>query len=120
MEFMFLVGLSFVIIFVFSVSILAKLEDSGDAKAEKIAKEVALSLQRELTIASAVQDGYSREVALSGSMDAINYTLSTTGDFLTVTTDEAFYTVRLPEADGQFRTGNNTITKEAGEIHVLN
>lgn len=110
-EFLLLVGVVFfamVILVAAFYSNIAKLRGERDFF---VAKDTAFIIQNELVLANQVEDGYSRSFFLPERLDGQQYSLTTSNNSLTITTQKASYSVRIPQVEGTIAKGMNNITK---------
>jgi hypothetical protein len=118
-EFLLLVGVVFfavVILVAASYSNIAKLREERDFL---ITRDTAFVVQNELVLANVVEDGYSRSFLVPDELDGQQYSMMIVGNSLTVSTQKASYSVRIPSVQGTIAKGWNNLTKE-GNVVVLN
>ena len=113
-----MVGLAFLIAIAFEIASLDHLNDFRAQKEGEAVKDLALKLQKELLIATSVEDGYVRIFNLPEKLDSINYTLMMQNYTLVVESKKGFYLVSLPRAVGNFTKGTNKINKTGGVIYI--
>lgn len=117
-EFLILAGFSLFIAVAFAIASLDQLSDFRLQKENEAIKDVALKLQRELLMASTVEDGYIRTFSIPDKINEINYTLTTLNSTITVKSKNSLYTVAIPKIVGRLGKGSNTINKTGGVIYV--
>ena len=79
---------------------------------------MALKLQRELFLASAVEDGYFRTFALPDNLEGIDYSLITRNSTITVLSKNSLFIVAIPYIIGNASKGANAINKTGGVIYL--
>ena len=117
-EFFLFAGLAFLIAIAFQFGSLNQLNDFRTKKESDAVKDLGLKLQRELLIASTVEDGYVRYFNIPDKLDNINYSLSTQNFTITVTSKNSIYIVRIPNSIGIINKGTNKINKTGGVIYI--
>jgi len=117
-EFFVLVGLSFLIAIAFEVASLEQLKEFRVQKESEAVNDLALKLQREIFIASSVEDGYAREFKIPESLDSINYSLTTQNSTITVKSKNSLFIVSIPFSVGNVSKGTNKINKIGGVIYI--
>lgn len=117
-EFFILLGLAFLIAIAFEFASLEQLNDFRKQKENEVVKDVALKLQKELLIASVVEDGYVRIFQIPDTVDRINYSLTTLNSTITVQSENSLYIVSIPRAVGNVTKGTNEINKTGGVIYI--
>ncbi len=119
MEFVFLVGVAFMVMLVFVSSTRSEFSDLRSKEERSLVKDLAFMVQHELIIASNVQDGYTRifEVPLKLD-DNINYNIQIINNSLVAFTDEYETVLNIPSIVGDIQKGNNTINKTNGVIYL--
>ena len=117
-EFMVFVGLTLVIAIAFGLSSAGQLNEFREKKESDAVKDLALKMQRELLIASHVEDGYFRQFELPNQAGGKNYTITSTNTGLSIESENGYYFVFIPSIDGNLTNGTNRINKTSGVIHV--
>ena len=92
-EFFIFIGLTFLIALAFEIASLDQLNDFRIRKESEEVRDVALKLQRELFIASAVEDGYFRTFVLPDNLEGIDYSLITRNSTITVLSKNSLFIV---------------------------
>jgi len=114
-----LVGVVFfavVILVAASYSNIAELREKRDFL---LVRDMAFVVQNELVLANQVEDGYSRGFPLPEKLEGRTYSMVIVGNSLTITTEKAAYSVRIPNVQGNIAKGVNNITKQNNQV-VLN
>ena len=117
-EFFVLVGLSFLIAIAFEIASLEQLKDFSVQKESEAVRDLALKLQREIFIASGVEDGYAREFEIPEALDSINYSLTTQNSTITVKSKNSLFIVSIPFSVGNASKGSNKINKTGGVVYI--
>lgn len=118
MEFVFLIGLAFMVMLVFISSTRSEFNELVSEEERSLVKDVSVMVQHELIIASNVDDGYSRKFSVPSDLDGINYTIQITDNVLITSTDEYEYVLNVPSVTGNIQKGNNTINKTNNIIYL--
>ena len=118
LEFVFFVGLSFVFVFLIGLQQLSHIKDIHSKKESELVYDLALKLQEEARTASLVEDGYFRNFSIPQKLDSFEYNMTIDAGFLTVTTDNSIYTIRMPNVTGGIKKGYNVIKKEGGVLYI--
>tara|TARA_Y100000031_G_C7918004_1_gene246917 strand:- start:46 stop:441 length:396 start_codon:yes stop_codon:yes gene_type:complete len=119
-EFFALIGMAFVtVIFVVAFSINEMKEFKG-AKEFFLIKDLALKLQKEVSIAAIAEDGYSRTFTLPDKLEnMVDYFTEINNNTITINSTKTVFSVAIPTTAGKnFTKGSNTIEKTDGEIYV--
>jgi hypothetical protein len=119
MEFVYLVGVAFMIMIVFVAATRTEFDDLSNEEEKAMVKDVAVMLQHELVVASNVEDGYLRMFNVPLNLNRVNYSILTANNSAIVYTEDYEYTVNIPSIQGNFVKGNNIINK-TNEIIKLN
>lgn len=117
-EFVFLVGLAFTIVIIFSVVSRNQISDLSDEKEFILVKDLAFKVQNEINLAARVEDGYSREFTIPQKLETIDYTISINDNVLIVETDNHDQVLIIPRVNGSVQKGTNIIRKIEGVIHL--
>ena len=117
-EFFVLVGLAFLIAIAFEIASLEQLKEFRVQKESEAVMDLALKLQREIFIASSVEDGYVRAFKIPESLDNINYSLATQNSTITVKSKNSLFIVSIPSSVGNVSKGSNKINKTGGVIYI--
>tara|TARA_Y100000310_G_scaffold255534_2_gene263037 strand:- start:2245 stop:2613 length:369 start_codon:yes stop_codon:yes gene_type:complete len=120
MEFFSLVGLAFLMVILFVVISVNEVKEFRDKKEFLLIKDLALKLQKEVSIAASVEDGYERSFDLEEELENIvDYFMVIGNETLTINSSRAVFSVAIPETLGKnFTKGTNKIEKENGEIYI--
>ena len=117
-EFFVFLGLAFLIAIAFEIASLEQLKDFRIQKESEAVKDIALKLQKEMFVATAVEDGYRRTFKIPSTLDGINYSLTTLNSTITVQSKNTIYLVSIPKSVGNASKGNNMLNKTGGVIYI--
>jgi hypothetical protein len=120
MEFFLLVGLAFIATIVFVALAINEVKEYNDQKQYLLIKDMALRLQKEISIASTVEDGYYRSFSLVEKLDgSVNYDTAIINRSLSINASKSTISVPITTVYGNnFTKGTNIITKEDGKVYV--
>ena len=123
MEFFTLVGLAFLMTILFVAASANEIREFKDQKEFFLIKDLALKLQKEVTIAASVEDGYERSFSLPERLEnSVDYfTIIMGNKILTVNSSKSVFSAAIPTTFGKnFTKGsnNNKIEKISGKIYV--
>ena len=120
MEFFILVGLAFLAAILFVVISANEIKDFRNQKELFLIQDLALKLQKEVTIATSVEDGYERNFELPNKLDgSFNYFIVIRNNTMTVNSSKAVFSVAVPTTYGKnFTKGNNKIEKIDGKVYI--
>src|SRR3989338_6379302 len=118
MEFMLLSGIALIAAIVFVSISLDQIKGLYAAKESLLAKDVALKIQSEISIASNAEDGYSRDFELPEKINNRDYNISIINNTLAVWTTATPYVIGILDAEGNLEKGSNAIRKTNGVIYI--
>ena len=120
MEFFALVGLAFLAVTLFASITVNEIREFGDQKEFLMIKDLALRLQKEVTIAAYAEDGYERSFTLEDKLEGkIDYFVIVTNSSINVNSSKAAFSVRIPLIYGKnFTKGSNKVEKINGKVYV--
>ena len=118
MEFFIFIGLGFIIAITFVIASIDQLNGIRARKEYDAAKDIALKLQKEILVASSVQDGYSRIFQAPDSIIGSNYSITMQNLTLAIKSKSGLYIVSIPKTSGNITNGLNIINKTNGEIYI--
>ena len=83
-------------------------------------KEIALTIQNEINMASSSMDGYIREFNIPNKAGNLDYAANLTEGIIYIKTTNNKHAIVLPTAAvvGEINIPNNTIKKIAGEVFI--
>ena len=117
-EFMIFVILAFLLAISITFSAAKQSKDFRVQREGEIIRSFALKIQRELLLASYVEDGYVRILELPDKIENINYTLISTNSTITVKSSYALHVVTIPSLNGTLMKGSNVINKTGGVLRL--
>lgn len=120
MEFFTLTGLAFLMVIIFVTASTSKVKEFRDQKEFFLIKDLALKLQKEVTVAASVEDGYERSFNLEDKLEGVvDYFTIIRNNTLTINSSKAVFSVAIPETFGKnFTKGTNQIEKIDGAIYI--
>jgi len=118
MEFVFLVGIAFIAILVFTVVGYDKLKEISDEKEFVLVKDLAFKVQNEINLAANVDDGYRRDFEIPQKLDYIDYDVTINNNVLVVESKNHEYVLLIPTVRGNITKGGNVICKDDGVIEI--
>jgi hypothetical protein len=120
-EFMVLAGMAFFAVIIFVGVSIDEIKEFKDRKEFLTIKDLALKLQKEVSIAAYVEDGYDRTFTLPNELQGpVDYTIQMTDKNIVVSSSKSVFTVAIPTVTGTFVKGANTIQKTNGQILINN
>lgn len=120
MEFFTLVGLAFVAVIIFVAVSANEVKEFRDQKEFFLIKDLALKLQKEVSIAASVEDGYERIFNLPDKLENIvDYSMRIRNNTITINSSKTVFSVAIVNVTGDFTKGSNKIEKRNnGRIYV--
>lgn len=120
MEFVFLVGVAFMAVLIFTVVGYDKLKEISDEKEFVLVKDLAFKVQNEINLAANVDDGYKREFEIPQKLDYIDYNVTINNNILIVESKNHEYVLLIPTVRGNITKGDNVICKNNLLIRINN
>ena len=119
-EFFTLMGLAFLAVILFVAVSANEVREFRDAKEFFLIKDLALKLQKEVTLAASVEDGYERSFTLPEKLENIvDYYIQIRNNTITINSSKTVFSVPIVNVTGQFIKGQNEIEKDNnGRIYV--
>lgn len=118
MEFVFLVGLAFMVMLVFISSTRSEFGELRSEEERSLVKDVSVMVQHELVMASNLEDGYVRTFNIPYRLGGISYTIQIINNILLTSTEDYEYVLNVPSVEGSIQKEDNTINKTDGIIHL--
>ena len=120
MEFFMLVGLAFLAVIIFVGASAKEVGELKDTKDFFLIKDLGLKLQKEVSIASYVEDGYEREFTLPDKLEnSVDYSIVNKNNSIIVNSSKTVFSVRVPLMYGKnFTKGSNKVERISGKIYV--
>ncbi|MBI2660778.1 hypothetical protein HYX09_00755 [Candidatus Woesearchaeota archaeon] len=117
-EFMIFVGLAFMLVFFITLHQLSGTRQVYVEKESSLVYDLAMGLQEEIRMASVSEEGYARNFSIPSRLENFDFELSMAQEFLTVTGNNTFYSVRIPNATGTLVKGSNIIMNKGGALYL--
>lgn len=119
-EFFIFVGFAIVSTILFGFLALDQFKEYHDERDYELIKDLALTLQTEVYLATGSEEGYKREFTIPNLLDGnVNYTTEIRNNkTLYVYSDLNFYVTSVPEVVGNFTKQTNVIRKTGGVIYI--
>lgn len=117
-EFIVFSGIALIAAIVFISISLGQAKTLYETKEFLLVKDVALKIQNEVSIASYVEKGYTRNFEIPEKISNQDYNISIINNTLIVYTKTTLYSTRLVNITGYLNKGSNTITKTNSRIHL--
>ena len=120
MEFFMLAGLAFIAVIIFVGASAREIGELRDTKDFLLIKDLGLKLQKEVSIASYVEDGYERDFTLPDKLEnSVDYYILTKNTSITINSSKTVFSARIPVIYGKnFTKGSNKIERISGKIYV--
>lgn len=120
MEFFTLVGLAFLSTIIFVALSTNEIKEFRDKKEFFLVKDLALKLQKEVSIAASVEDGYERSFELPDKLgNIVDYFTIIRNNTITINSSKTVFLVLIPNTAGKnFTKGSNKIEKISGVVYV--
>ena len=117
-EFFVLLGLAFLITITFEIASLDQLNDFRNQKETQSVKDLGLKLQKEVVLASIVEDGYVRTFEVPDKLENIDYSLITLNSTVIIQSKNVLFTVSIPTSVGNLSKGTNIVNKTGDVIYI--
>lgn len=125
-EFMTLTAIAFVILFTVLVASVSLSKSKTDERTYFELRDFGAGIQRELILATELEDGYHRRINLPVTVNGRDYSVITNGS---ATNETGFFVIEykgrelyyaIPSVEGEFRKGDNVIVKKNDTIRIEN
>lgn len=117
-EFVFLVSVAFLILIVYTASARSDMARAESVKEHALVKDMGYSLQSEVSMVSALEDGYIRGFSIPATLDGIPYNITILNTTLIVNTSNYEHSLPVPSVLGNLTPGANEIKKVEGKILI--
>ncbi len=119
-EFFVLVGVVLFFFVTFLLAIQMNIADNVRRKIEISARDITLSVQDEIALATASSDGYVRNFILPNNIEAIDYEINIVESSVYLRMDDVNYAIALPvlNVTGDVKKGDNLIRKNSGIVYL--
>jgi hypothetical protein len=118
LEFIALVGILLLTYIIFSLAITDQSILLHKKKETILIEDIAKKIQKEITIATRVSDGYYREFNVPETLEGINYTINVGEQLIEIDTEKQGIVLKIPEVIGNISKGINKINKTRGVIYL--
>ena len=121
MEFLVFSGLAFLVVIVIVTFSVNEVKELRDKKEFFLIRDLGLKLQKEVSIAASVEDGYERNFNIPAKLEGVfGYSITMTNATITINSSKTFFSARIINVIGNFTNGNNKIEKINGKIYINN
>ena len=119
MEFFTLAGFAFLAtIIIVSISV-SEIKNFRDKKEFDLIQDLGLRLQKEVSIAAYVEDGYKRNLVIPQKLEnSFNYTVINTNNTIIINASKTSFSAAIPFVEGNFTKGSNKITSTDNKIYL--
>jgi hypothetical protein len=117
-EFIMLMAMALIIGALFLASANQLFSDASDHQRVAAINDIGYSIQDEIILALEVTDGYERTLTLPDRADRFLYEIDSQPTRITITSGTVKISYDHPQITGAFTKGENTITKNNGEVTV--
>ena len=120
MEFFVLIGLAFLMVILFVVISIHEVREFRDRREFLLIKDLALKLQKEVSIANYVENGYVRTFSLEDKLEgAVDYFIIIRNGTISINSSKTVFSVSVPSTSGKnFTKGSNKIEKIDGIVYI--
>lgn len=117
-EFIILVAMALIIGALFLASAIELFASASDRQRVAALNDVGYRIQDEIILALEVTSGYERTLTLPGLADRFTYEIDSQPTRVTLTSGSVAISYSHPEITGAFAKGENTITRNNGEVVI--
>ncbi|MFH1072696.1 MAG: hypothetical protein V1743_04675 [Nanoarchaeota archaeon] len=122
-EFIMMLGMGMIMMILFVAVLNTILKDKNEEVQEELFLDLGKSIQQEVLVANAVEEGYARTFFIppaefNMSYERHPYTVNNTNDTVIITNNENTYEFTIPLIEGNFHIGENLIQKINGKIYA--
>ncbi len=117
-EFMIFVGIVIFIFIIILGIVSQRLIDIMDNRDELLSNGLLISIQKEINIASKVQDGYTRNFEIPSTLGNRSFEIVHQGNEISVVYSNKDYETKIPSFEGNLTLGSNFIRKQGGVVYV--
>ena|SRR3989344_5063759 len=117
-EFLIVFGIVLFLFSVFLVLIQTTTEEKNREKESLLIKNLALSIQDEINLATETSDGYSREFYAPLQILGNDYEIKIADSFIYIKTEKNAVSFKVDNVTGKIKKGKNTIKKENGKVYL--
>lgn len=119
-EFIIIAGFVLFFFTIFFLAIKGNMSEKIRERQDLAVKEIAITVQDEINLASSSSDGYYREFTVPNKVNGKDYDVNLIDELVYVNTTDGNYAIALPvqNVTGNIKKGNNIIKKEDGEVKL--
>jgi len=119
-EFLILIGFILFFFVIFFVAINMNMQNKIEQREELLIKEIAVSVQDEISLAIKSSDGYSREFQIPEKLGNKDYEINIIENmvYLRAVDNSIALALPVPEINGDLIKGTNQITKQNNEVYL--
>jgi len=117
-EFLIIFGLVLFSFTVFFVAIKTQTEERNKEKENLFIKNLALSIQDEINLATEASDGYIREFSVPELILGRDYSIEIIDNSISIRTGRNALSLKIKEVNGQIQKGKNIIKKQDGKVYL--
>ncbi len=119
-EFIILIGVMTFIFLMFLFVLKMNLSDEHEDNRNLFIKEIAVTIQNEISLATNSIEGYHREFQIPINLFGVDYTAEIVAGLVYIHTNDGRYALSLPvsEVTGALQIGVNVITKKEGVVYL--
>ena len=117
-EFMIIIGAVLFFFVIFFTLINERVSQSERDKEMTEIKNLALSVQDEINLATKSTDGYNREFYVPQTINLNEYYINMTDSRIYIKTEGNAISYPIEKVEGQIKKGNNRIKKENGKVYL--
>ena len=116
----FLIVLGFVLFFfvLFFIALNQNMSEKYREEEEIVVKNLALSIQDEINLASGATDGYSRQFKIDETLYGRTYYINIIDERIYIRTEKAAISLPVSNLTGNIKIGINVIKKENGRVYL--
>lgn len=109
MEFLYVIGIVIFISIILLKVVLNYYDEKKNDENIDVAKEIILSVENEITLASKVNPGYKRSFEIPTSLNNVNYSITISNNELNLEYNNIIFLSQIPNVTGNILKGVNII-----------
>jgi hypothetical protein len=118
MEFLTAMGIALLFFTLFFLAINYDTQEKRIEKEGKIVNNLAMSIKKEIDIASSTQEGYIREFNVPNKILGNNYEIQIVGNHIYIKSDNKAMSLKIKEVIGEIQKGANIIKKTKEGVYL--
>jgi hypothetical protein len=118
MEFLIIAGTVLFFFTLFFVAIHTTTEERNEERENLVIKNLALSIQDEINLATEASDGYVRTFKVPELILGKNYDVEIVDNHINIKTNRNALSLRINDVIGQIQKGENIIKKQNGTVYL--